>query len=74
MLVGPERQDKLSEKSRPCLHLYSLPDGHGWMVWDLVSQKAVKSRDIIFEEHLFPGLGNPGRRTREYWDSWEVKL
>ena len=74
MLTGPQRHDKLSPKSRSCLHLYSLPDGDGWMLWDLVSQKAVKSRDVIFEENLFLGLGSPGRRTREEWDEWEVKL
>lgn len=43
MLVGPQKEDKLLPESQPCLHLYSLPDGDGWMVWDLVSQKAVKS-------------------------------
>lgn len=73
-LLGPQRSDKLSPKARPCLHLHSLPDGDGWMVWDLVSQSPMKSRDVVFHEDCFPGLGATGKRTLADWESWELKV
>lgn len=71
MLTGPQRSNKLSEKARPCLHLYSLPDGDGWMLWDITSQRTVKSRDVIFHEDSFPGLGAIGKKTEREWEEWE---
>lgn len=71
MLAGLQQKDKLSEKARPCLHLYTLLDGKRWTVWDLKSQRMIKSRDIIFHEDTVPGLGSVGRKTSSEWDEWE---
>lgn len=73
-LTGPQPQDKLSEKARPCLHLYTLSDGDGWMLWDLSLQRAVKLRDVIFHEDLFPGLGSVGRKTTEDLEVWKDSI
>lgn len=44
------------------------------MLWDLSLQRAVKSRDVIFHEDLFPGLGSVGRKTTEDWEDWEQSI
>lgn len=41
------------------------------MVWDLTSQRMMKSRDVIFHEDDFPGLGSVGRKTLSEWEEWE---
>lgn len=74
MLTGPQRVSKLTEKARPCIHLYTLSDGDGWMVWDINSQRPMKSRDVIFQEEIFTGLGSVGRHTEKDWDTWELEV
>lgn len=48
LLTGPQQKHKLSAKAWPCQHLYTLQDGDGWMLWDLTSQRVMKSRDVLF--------------------------
>lgn len=69
-ITGPSYAGKLANKANPCLHLYSLPDGDGWMVWDLHLSKQVKTHDVIFLEEDFPGLGVTSKRTHQDWFSW----
>lgn len=72
LITGPARGGKLSPKSSPCLHLYTLSDGDGWMVWDLSLSRAVKSHDVLFFEDEFPGLGAVNHRTQQEWLEWTV--
>lgn len=74
MLTGPQHVSKLTEKARPCIHLYTLSDGDGWIVWDITSQQPMKTKDVIFQEELFPGLGLVGKQTEKDWESWELEV
>lgn len=63
---------KLSRKSNPCLHLHTLLDGDGWLVWDLKLNREVKTHDVIFHENDFPGLGQISGKTHSNWFSWSL--
>lgn len=70
MVTGPTRGGKLAPKGSACLFLYTLPDGDGWMIWDLTLAKPVKSHDVIFFEDDFPGLGAIGEKLGQEWVDW----
>lgn len=74
MLTGPQRINKLTEKARPVIHLYTLPNRDSWMVWDIASQLPMKSRDVVFQEEVFTGLGSVGNQTEKDWDWWELEV
>lgn len=74
ILTGPQRVSKLTEKARPCLHLFALSDDDGLMVWEVMSQRAMKSRNLLFQEDVFPGLGSIGKKTEKDWETWEIEV
>lgn len=71
-ITGPSYGGKLASKSSPCLHLYTLPDGDGWMMWDIQMKKKVKSHNVVFYENEFPGLGLISKKTRKDWFTWSM--
>lgn len=72
MITGPTQGGKLSPKSSESLLMYTLPEGDGWMVWDLGLSRMVKSHDVIFFEDEFPGLKLKMNRTKHDWSTWTV--
>lgn len=72
MITGPTQGGKHSRKADPCLHLYSLPDGDGWMLWDIRLRREVKSHDVVFLENKFPGLDQPSKKTHQDWLDWSL--
>lgn len=73
LITGPARGGKLTSKSDECIHLYSLQDRDGWMVWYVHLKQAVKTHDAVFHKDSFPGVGNVSQRTADHWVSWSVK-
>lgn len=73
LVTGPARSNKLLEKAVECWHLYTLPNGNGWIVWDVSEKHAVKSHYVIFHEDLFRGLGELSKTTVDYWSDWSTK-
>lgn len=69
-ITSPNRGGKLSSKGSACLHLYTLPGGDGWMVWDIALSKPIKSHNMIFFEHERPGLGDMGKKAQQDWVEW----
>lgn len=74
LITGPARKGKLQSKSSDCLLLHTLPDGDGWMVWDLSLKGAVKTHDIVLHEDVFPGLGKVSNCTSANWMTWASSL
>lgn len=54
--VPDANRKKLDARAQHAILLYPLSDGDGYVLWDLVSQKTLKSRDVIFEDENFPYL------------------
>lgn len=54
---------KVSKKGLDSLLLCTLPNGDGWLVWDLSLRKEVKSHDVICYEDSFAGLGAPSKNS-----------
>lgn len=73
MITSPNLS-KLDKKGRDCVSLYTLNDGDGWMLWDTSLQRAVKSRDVVFDESEFPWLGLVAQKTESEWMSWNPAL
>lgn len=69
MVTGPTHGGKLARKGNDCLYLRTLPDGDGWLVWDLKLKRAVKSHDMVFFEDAQPGVDAPTSRNRD-WFEW----
>lgn len=70
LITGPARKHKLEKRAAECRHLYTLPDGDGWMVWDVSLKCAVKSHDVIFHEDQFPGLCEVSKTNMNGWVEW----
>ncbi|KAI7942641.1 hypothetical protein MJO28_012668 [Puccinia striiformis f. sp. tritici] len=47
-------RSKLDKKARAAILLSYLSDGNGFRLWDLEKRTVVKSRDVLFEENVFP--------------------
>lgn len=45
---------ELDPKGRPSILLAYLPDGRGFLLWDLQSITVVKSRDVVFDDISYP--------------------
>lgn len=73
LVTGPARQRKLIWKTSDSVHLYTLPGGDGFMVWDLLLNRAVKTHDAVHHEHVFPGVGVVSRKTISNWMIWSNK-
>ena len=55
--VQKDQRKSLEPYSLKCIFL-GYPDGYkGWKCYDPLSKKIVISRDVIFDECSFPGLG-----------------
>ena len=50
MHVAKDLNSKLDNKSKPCMFLGYLEDEFGYMLWNLLDKKVVRSRDIVFME------------------------
>lgn len=70
LLTGPSKGGKLSQKSVPCLYMYSLENGDGWMVYDIKLKKEIKSHDIVFFGKDFPGLSTIQNNDVTEWFTW----
>jgi transposase InsO family protein len=49
----PDRK-KLDPKARSSILLSYLSDGNGYSLWDLEKRSVIKSRDVVFDELVFP--------------------
>lgn len=72
LVTGPAGRGKLSSKTSDALHLYTLPDGDGYMVWDSLINRAVKTHDAVHHEDTFPGLGETSKKTISKWMTWST--
>lgn len=72
LVTGPAEKSKLGSKTSNCLHLYTLPDGDGYMVWDLILNRAVKTHDVVHHEDCFPGVGEISKKTPDNWMRWST--
>lgn len=73
LTTGPFRGGKLSSKSNLGVHLYTLPDGDRWMVWDTALQRPFKTHDAVFHEDCFPGVGPVSQQMADHWVTWSNK-
>lgn len=66
---------KLDPKGRRGLLLSHLPDGNGYTVWDLKNRKAVKTRDVVFHDDIFPSFehSSPPAPCRDVEIPWPVR-
>lgn len=71
LVAGPSHGGKLERKGNDCLYLRTLPDGDGWLVWDLKLKRTVKSQDVVFFEDLQPGVDSAKTRSRDWFDWFE---
>lgn len=54
--VPKEKRQKLDPKSQKGIFVGYGEDQFGFQIWDLVRKKIIKSRDVIFNEKVFPAL------------------
>lgn len=73
LITGPAWGGKLSSKSNLSIHLYTLPEGDGWMVWDINLKLPVKTHNTVFHEDCFPGFGPVSQQTADHWVTWSDK-
>ncbi len=52
-----ERTSKLEPKGKPGIMLGYAPTSKAYIVWDEEKQSRITARDIIFDDDVFPGLG-----------------
>lgn len=52
--VPEAERTKLSPKAREAILLSFLSHGNGYVLWDLGKRKVVKSRDVIFDDSVYP--------------------
>lgn len=52
--VSEPNRRKLDPKGRAAMVLSYLGNGNGYCLWDLVNKTVVKSRDVIFDNVVFP--------------------
>lgn len=52
--VSEAERSKLSPKAREAVLLSFLSHGNGYVLWDLGKRKVIRSRDVIFEDDIFP--------------------
>ncbi|THH14262.1 hypothetical protein EUX98_g9630, partial [Antrodiella citrinella] len=56
VLVQKDQRRSLEPHSVPCIFL-GYPEGYkGWRCYDPATRKIIISRDVVFNEHEFPGL------------------
>lgn len=72
LITGPTQGGKVSSKASECIHLYTLSDGDGWIVWDKQLRREVKTHDAVFYEREFTGLGSASKQTQSDWFSWSL--
>ena len=51
MHVAKDQRSKLDNKSKPCIFMGYSEDEFGYILWDLIDKKVVRSRDIVFMEN-----------------------
>ena len=52
--VPKEKRSKLDPKSEPCIFVGYGEDQFGFRLWSLTDKKIIRSRDVIFNEKIFP--------------------
>lgn len=52
--VPEANRKKLDAKGRSAMLLSYLSDGNGYRLWDIANRTVVKSRDVIFDDGVFP--------------------
>ena len=52
--VPKEKRSKLDPKSEPCIFVGYGEDQFGFRLWSLTDKKIIRSRDVIFNEKVFP--------------------
>lgn len=53
-LVPKEKRSKLDPKSEPCIFIGYGEDQFGFKLWSLIEKKIIRSRDVVFNEKVFP--------------------
>lgn len=72
LVTGPASHGKLSSKTSNTLHLYTLPDGVIYMVWDTLINRAVKTHDAVHHEDDFTSIGETSKKTVSNWMTWST--
>lgn len=52
--IPEAERNKLSPKAGQAVLLSYLSHGNGYVLWDLTKRKVLRSRDVIFEDDVFP--------------------
>ena len=64
--VLKEKRRKLDPKSQRDIFMGYGEDQFSFRIWDLVGKKMIKSRDVIFNEKVFPALHKEEKMVSEY--------
>ena len=64
--VPKEKRQKLDPKSQKGIFVGYAEDQFGFRIWDPVGKKIIKSRDVIFNEKVFPALYKEENMVCEY--------
>ena len=62
--VGDDKRKSLESHTMPCVYLGFEEGYKGYKCWNPATQKVVISRDVIFDESLFPGLSKTPQTTQ----------
>lgn len=71
LVTGPSDGGKLMQNGNDCIHLQTLPDEDGWLVWDLKLNRTVKSYDVVFFEDVQSGFNASKDRNKDWFDWFE---
>ena len=58
--IPRDERAKLDSKTKQCIYLNSPSDEFGYILWDPVKKKTVRSRDVVFiEDETIKDIGKP---------------
>ncbi|KAJ9565218.1 hypothetical protein OSB04_001184 [Centaurea solstitialis] len=70
--TAPTAPHKLAPRSSACVYLGSSTDHRGYRCLDLITQKVIISRHVVFDETHFPFPDFQPRPSSEDYDSFDV--
>ncbi|KAJ9566010.1 hypothetical protein OSB04_001976 [Centaurea solstitialis] len=70
--TSPTAPHKLAPRSSACVYLGPSPDHRGYRCLDLITQKVIISRHVVFDETHFPFPDFQPRPSSEEYDSFDI--
>jgi hypothetical protein len=56
--IPRDERSKLDSKTKQCIYISSPSDEFGYILWDPIKKKVVRSRDVVFlEDETIQGIG-----------------